>query len=190
MNSNGLKPALAGPRTGKTRARARAGDFAQRSLSIWKTRKEVAALFMCLSDICVKPLPFLFLYRVWSTIEQRRASYRSRDSTAMAARTRDNKHTNVVCKPTRAKALTQFEGFNPNRCLFMVMAVQRLRWARSGQLNAVVLKLKLGWALLGHQRQRTCTNLDRTGMEEWVDRGSVRGGILWWWRGVPGFWLR
>jgi hypothetical protein len=35
MNSNRLKPARAGPRTGKrARARARADDFAQRSLSI------------------------------------------------------------------------------------------------------------------------------------------------------------
>jgi hypothetical protein len=43
---------------------------------------------------------------------------------AMATRTRDNKHTKVVRKPTRAKALTQFEGFNPNRCLFTVTAAQ------------------------------------------------------------------
>jgi hypothetical protein len=172
------------------RARARAGDFAQRSLLIWTTRKEVTSLFMCFSDICVKPLPFLFLYHVRSMMEPHRAPSRSRDSMAMATRTRDNKHMNVVRKPIQAKAITQFEGFNPNRCLFMVTAAQRLRWARSGQLNAVAPKLKLGWDLLVHQRPCTCTNLDRTGMEKWFDRGGVCDGILWWRHGVLGFWLR
>jgi hypothetical protein len=180
MGSNQPKPAH---ERGNARAHARTGDFAQRPLAISKTRKEVAV-------ICVKPLPLLFLHRVRSTMEPHRALGRSHNSTAMTTRTRDYKHTNTVHKPTRAKALTQFDGFNPNRCLFTVTTAQRLRWVRSRQLNAVVPKLKLGWALLVHQRPCTRTNLDQTGMEVWVDRGGVRGGVLWWRCGVLGFWLR
>jgi hypothetical protein len=38
-------------------------------------------------------------------MEPRRAPGRSRDSTVMVTRTRDDKHMNTVRKPTRAKAL-------------------------------------------------------------------------------------
>jgi hypothetical protein len=52
MNSDGLKPAQASPRTGKrVRARAHAGDFVQRPLTIQITGKEPLALFYCLSNI-------------------------------------------------------------------------------------------------------------------------------------------
>jgi hypothetical protein len=155
-----------------------------------KNNKEPTTLFLYLTNNSAKTLALLFLHGTRSTMEPRRAPGRSRDSTAMATRTRGDKHMNIVCKPTRAKALTQLDGLNPNRCLFMVTAAQGLQWARSGQLNAVAPKLKLGWALLVHQRSCTCTNLDGTGMEEWVDRGGVCDGILQWWRGVPEFWLR
>jgi hypothetical protein len=56
MNSNGLKPARAGPRTGETcprarRARAQAGGFAQRTLVVQITSKESLATIHCLPDI-------------------------------------------------------------------------------------------------------------------------------------------
>jgi hypothetical protein len=60
MGSNQPKPAL---EQGKpVRARAHACGFARRPLAIWKTRKEPAALFTCLTNICTKALAFLFLY--------------------------------------------------------------------------------------------------------------------------------
>jgi hypothetical protein len=63
MNSNGLKPARVGPRTGK---RARVGVFSQRPLAIWKTRKESLRLFLCVSDIRIEAIRVWFLYNVKS----------------------------------------------------------------------------------------------------------------------------
>jgi hypothetical protein len=57
--------------------------------------------------------------------EPRRAHGWNRDSTVTTTRTGGNKHTDIVRKSTQAKALTQLDGFNLNRCL--VMAVQGLR---------------------------------------------------------------
>jgi hypothetical protein len=52
---------------GNAPARARAGDFEQRTLAIWKTRKESLALFLCVFDVCTKALRLLFLHRAKST---------------------------------------------------------------------------------------------------------------------------
>jgi hypothetical protein len=51
MNSNGLKPARAGPRTREMPARAHAGGFAQRTLVVQITSKESLATIHCLPDI-------------------------------------------------------------------------------------------------------------------------------------------
>jgi hypothetical protein len=52
MNSNGLKPARAGPRTGKhARARARDAQFAQKTSTIQIMGEEPLATIHCLTDI-------------------------------------------------------------------------------------------------------------------------------------------
>jgi hypothetical protein len=170
MNSDGLKPAQASPRTGK-RARARfcAGDIVQRTPVKLITRKESLALFLCLTDVCIIPLILLFLHGLWSTTEPCRLHGRSHDSTMMATRTGGNKLTDVKRKPSRAKAVTRLDGFDLNRYLLMVTAAQGLRWACFEQLNAIGSKLKLGWVSRIHQKSSTCTNLDRARVEEWVD---------------------
>ena len=94
--------------------RARAGDFVQRPPVIQITRKEPATLFTCLTDICTKSLALLFLHGSRSTMGLHRAHGRSHDSPATATHTGDNKHTDIVRKPTRTKALTQLDGFDPN----------------------------------------------------------------------------
>jgi hypothetical protein len=93
-------------------------------MAIRKINKEHATLFLCLTDNSAKTLALLFLHGTRSTTESRRAPGPSHDSTAMVTRTRGDKHTNIVRKPTRAKALTQLDGLNPNRCLFTVTAAQ------------------------------------------------------------------
>jgi hypothetical protein len=68
MNSDGLKPARVGPRTGK-RAHARARDvsLAQRPSVIQIIGEEPLATIHCLSDICTKAPALLFLRRPRST---------------------------------------------------------------------------------------------------------------------------
>jgi hypothetical protein len=66
------------------RACDRAVNLAKRPPVFQIIGEEPLATIHCFSDICVKPLPFLFLYRDWSTMESRRAPCRSRDSTVMA----------------------------------------------------------------------------------------------------------
>jgi hypothetical protein len=73
------------------------------------------------------PLALLFLHDPWSTIEPRRAHGRSHDFLATATRIGENNPTDIMRKPTRAKALSQLDGFDQNRCLFTVMAAQGLR---------------------------------------------------------------
>jgi hypothetical protein len=53
MNSDGLKLAQVSPWTGKrAHARARGGQFAQRTLGIWETYKESVTLFLWVTDKC------------------------------------------------------------------------------------------------------------------------------------------
>jgi hypothetical protein len=61
MNSAGPNLAQASPRTGEyARARARAGELAQRSLAIQITCKEPVALFIRLADIRINTIELLF----------------------------------------------------------------------------------------------------------------------------------
>jgi hypothetical protein len=126
MNSAGPNLAQARPRTGEY-ACARASEHAQRSLAIQITRKEPVALFIRIANIRINTLELLFLYGFRSTTEPRRAHGRSRGSMATATRTGGNKHTDIVHKSTRAKALTQLDWSYLNRCLFTVTAVLGLR---------------------------------------------------------------
>jgi hypothetical protein len=41
---------------------ARGDGFTQKTLAIWKTRKESSPLFLCLVDICIKTHPLSILY--------------------------------------------------------------------------------------------------------------------------------
>jgi hypothetical protein len=67
MNNNRLNSVQVGPQPAKrVRVRARGVHFAQRSLVVWKTRKESSPLFPFLTDICTKAPPFLFLRKVRS----------------------------------------------------------------------------------------------------------------------------
>jgi hypothetical protein len=50
MNSDGLKPAQVSPRTGN-RARAHAGNLAQRTPAVRITGKESLATIHCLTDV-------------------------------------------------------------------------------------------------------------------------------------------
>jgi hypothetical protein len=70
VNSTGLKLAQIGPRTGESApARAPAVCILHRGPSSFeKTSKESSPLFLCLTDICTKAPPFLFLRKVRSPI--------------------------------------------------------------------------------------------------------------------------
>jgi hypothetical protein len=68
INSNGLKLAQVGPRTGESSlAHAPTVFILHRGpWSFEKNRKESSPLFPCLTDICTKAPPFLFLRKVRS----------------------------------------------------------------------------------------------------------------------------
>jgi hypothetical protein len=67
MNSNGLKPTRYGPCPGESAPmRAHEVSFTQRTPAFQTTNKESCALFTCVSDICTKAPPFLFLHKVRS----------------------------------------------------------------------------------------------------------------------------
>jgi hypothetical protein len=56
-NSTGLDLTQSGPSPGKrARACARAGEIAQRTLTIRKTIKESSSLFICVTDMCTETL--------------------------------------------------------------------------------------------------------------------------------------
>jgi hypothetical protein len=60
-------------------------------------------------------------------MELRRAHGRSHDPLVTATRTGENKRTDIVRKPTRAKDHTQLDGFDPNQYMFTVTVAQGLR---------------------------------------------------------------
>ena len=145
MNSDGPNLAQASPRIGEySRACARTGELAQRSLAIQITHKEPEALFIRLADIRLNTLEFIFLYGFRSPTEPCRAHGQTCGSMATATRTGGNKHTDIVHKSTWAKAHTQLDWSDLNRCLFTVTAALGLWWVRSEQPNAVAFKFKLG----------------------------------------------
>jgi hypothetical protein len=67
MNSDGLKPARVGPRTGKhARARARDVHFAQRTLTVRISDEESLVTIHCLTDKCTEPLLLSYLRKLGS----------------------------------------------------------------------------------------------------------------------------
>jgi hypothetical protein len=128
VNRTRLIPARTSPRPGKTRAPTPSLVTLRRDPRIFeKPVKNPYILFTCLTNVCTKPLVLLFLHGPWSMTEPRRAHGQSHDFLATTTRTRDNKPTDIMRKPTRVKAVTQLDGFDPNRCLFTAMAAQGLR---------------------------------------------------------------
>jgi hypothetical protein len=179
MNSARPIPARVGPQGAERRAcRARAVGFAWRPLAIQITHKKPVTLFTCLTQLHKTPCNSisLRLSAPDGTTSSTWPESRFHGDGDPYRRQQAHEHRAQVYPSKSPHSI----GFDLNRCLFPVTAALGLRWACSEQPNAVALKLKLGWVSPIHQRSGTRMNLDRTGVEEWVNvsaRSEVfRGG--------------